>query len=214
MKLFILLILLNITILFSSNLFVKANNQVGCEICEMVTTFLEDKLANSNVETNISEELMKLCNYIPSNYQTICNNLIENNIDSIIKSFENNETPTIICDQLGLCSQSSSSSSNFDTIQETSSSSSSSSSSDLPSVGCLICEFIVQKVESYIEVNATQSEIEYFLDQDCNKFGGGYAGECVVYVNQYVPQLVNYLSYNQKPEKACSEIKACPSSSF
>ncbi|KAM9962045.1 hypothetical protein ACTFIR_004927 [Dictyostelium discoideum] len=211
MKLFILLILLNITILFSSNLFVKANNQVGCEICEMVTTFLEDKLTNSNVETNISEELMKLCNYIPSNYQTICNNLIENNIDSIIKSFENNQTPTIICDQLGLCSQSSSSSSNFDTIiQETSSS----SSSDLPSVGCLICEFIVQKVESYIEVNATQSEIEYFLDQDCNKFGGGYAGECVVYVNQYVPQLVNYLSYNQKPEKACSEIKACPSSSF
>ncbi|KAM9991196.1 hypothetical protein ACTFIZ_004610 [Dictyostelium cf. discoideum] len=210
MKLFILLILLNIAILFSSNSFVKGNNQVGCEICEFVTTFLEDKLANSNVETNISDELMKLCDYIPSNYQSICNNLIENNIDSIIKSFENNETPTTICDQLGLCSQSST---NFDTILQESSLSSS-SSSEHPSVGCLVCEFIVQKVENYIQVNATQSEIEYFLDQDCNKFGGGYAGECVVYVNQYVPQLVNYLSYNQKPEKACSEIKACPSATF
>ncbi|KAN0034356.1 hypothetical protein ACTFIV_000859 [Dictyostelium citrinum] len=213
MKLFIFLILLNAA--FLGNLFVNANNQVNCEICEMVTTFLENKLTSSNVETNISDELMKLCSYVPSNYQTICNDLIGNNIDTIIKSFENKETPTIICDEIGLCLESSSSESNFEMIKEPLSSSlsasSSSSSSDHPPVGCLVCEFIVQKVEKYIEANETQSEIEYFLDQDCNKFGGGYAGECVVYVNQYVPQLINYLAYNQKPERACSEIKACPS---
>ncbi|KAN0043425.1 hypothetical protein ACTA71_011081 [Dictyostelium dimigraforme] len=209
MKLYIFLILLGVALL-SNSLFVKANNQVGCEICEMVTTYLENKLTSSNVETDINDELMKLCNYVPSNYQTICNDLIGNNIDSIIKSFENKETPTIICDQLGLCLESSSESELESEIQDPSSSSSSSS---VPSVGCLVCELIVGKVEGYIEANQTQSEIEYFLDQDCDKFGGDkYAVECVVYVNQYVPQLVNYLAYNQKPEKACSEIKACPSS--
>ncbi|KAK5576126.1 hypothetical protein RB653_007267 [Dictyostelium firmibasis] len=187
-------------------MFAKASKQMECEICEMATTYLEEKLTSSNTEADISIELMKLCDYVPSNYQTICNSLISGNINSIIKSFENKETPTILCGELGLCLESSESSESLQIAKFEEFSSAS-------TVGCLFCDYFVGQLEKFVEVNATQSEIEYFLDKDCDKYGGGYASECVVYVDQYVPQLVDYLAHNQKPDRACYEIGACQSSS-
>ena len=73
---------------------------------------------------------------------------------------------------------------------------------------CSICEAIVGFVESYIEQNATEAQIQARLDAAC-ALTGPYATECKALVDQYLPQIIQWVEKNETPDQICAQIGVC-----
>ncbi|EGC37651.1 hypothetical protein DICPUDRAFT_149724 [Dictyostelium purpureum] len=184
---------------------VRVSSQIKCEVCSYVVNYIENVIESSRGELVITDGLEDLCSTVPKELRSICDNFVSNNVDNIIDSIINKETPDSICQDIGFCSSDDSSDVPTDAPEKPTTIESSSSSS---SIDCTICEFLIERIELYVEGNSTQNQIEYYLDKDCKLFGG-YAGQCQVYVNQYVPMFVNYIAHNEQPKVACSQVNLC-----
>ena len=76
------------------------------------------------------------------------------------------------------------------------------------SVECLLCNYVVDKVEHFIANNKTVTEMETILDKDCELFGK-YSGVCQQYVNEYLPEIITMFEDKYSPEEICEEIHLC-----
>jgi hypothetical protein len=77
---------------------------------------------------------------------------------------------------------------------------------------CAVCELVVQVAESYIENNATESQIQAKLDGICASLPSPYNGECTLIVNSYLPQILAWIQNNEPPHTFCGQIGFCKSS--
>ncbi|KAJ6235099.1 hypothetical protein M0813_03782 [Anaeramoeba flamelloides] len=74
-----------------------------CEVCEWLTTKIEKFLAQGKTETEI-EKLMELaCKILPSDYSTMCTNVINDYLPMIIKYLEMEYPPETCCSKVDLC---------------------------------------------------------------------------------------------------------------
>ncbi|KAN0055490.1 hypothetical protein ACTA71_008603 [Dictyostelium dimigraforme] len=165
-----------------------------CFVCNEIVTIAEDYVEKNSSIVFVETELEKVCKYT-GQYQATCDSLITNYGEELVQLLINKEPSSKVCDQIGLCTSSSSS------AQEL--------TGDLE---CTICDFALKEVESYIDNSETVTEIETEVDKACDIFGG-LKSTCVSLANQYLPQLISMLENNQNPDTICAEIKACPSSS-
>jgi hypothetical protein len=56
--------------------------------------------------------------------------------------------------------------------------------------------------------NATIAEIEARLDAIC-ALAGPYASECAALVDQYLPQIIQYVEKNETPANVCMQLGLC-----
>jgi len=75
---------------------------------------------------------------------------------------------------------------------------------------CSLCTLVVGYVESYLQQNATEAEIVLELEQVCSLLGP-LADQCKQIVDQYVPQIVEWLVNGNPPATACAHLGLCSS---
>lgn len=76
---------------------------------------------------------------------------------------------------------------------------------------CGICEYVVQVSETLLENNKTITEIEHYLDMACGFLPESVQQNCVNIVNNYFPEIVEYLEKDLTPQMVCSELGLCSS---
>lgn len=81
----------------------KAPQQDACSLCELAISYIEGWLAQNATVQQIEQALEKLCNLIPQLAAT-CDAIVEQGLPQIIAWIEQNQTPTQVCTELGLCS--------------------------------------------------------------------------------------------------------------
>jgi len=74
-----------------------------------------------------------------------------------------------------------------------------------------VCELVAGIVLTYVESNATLSEIETKLDSVCNGLPSPYNGECTLVVNIYLPQIVQWVENNEPADMVCQQLNLCSS---
>ncbi|XP_066305176.1 prosaposin-like isoform X2 [Branchiostoma lanceolatum] len=80
------------------------------------------------------------------------------------------------------------------------------------SVGCVICEFVMQLVDEELSANSTEKEIQDALDKVCSHFPDTIRDECTDFVNEYGPAVIQLLKLELDPQRICKTIGLCDES--
>ncbi|KAI8521805.1 hypothetical protein Bbelb_015590 [Branchiostoma belcheri] len=80
------------------------------------------------------------------------------------------------------------------------------------SVGCVICEFVMQLVDEELSANSTEKEITDALDKVCSHFPDTIRDECTDFVNEYGPAVIQLLKLELDPQRICKTLGLCDES--
>lgn len=73
---------------------------------------------------------------------------------------------------------------------------------------CILCEFIMAKLEKDLNNKTTQDEIRHVVEQACVKMPKTIAKTCTQFVDNYAEMLITLLA-TTPPAKICAEMKCC-----
>jgi len=75
----------------------------NCDDCETLIGFIENWVEQNATESQIVTYLEGICALVP-NYQVVCDTIVETEVPQIIKYIQQNQPPSVVCQELGLCS--------------------------------------------------------------------------------------------------------------
>jgi saposin len=165
------------------------DSPLECSICELVMTEVEKLIASNYTEEKIIEVLDKVCDVLPSQLQSVCEELVANYLPVLIELFENKESPDVICQQIGVCTK------NLVTKVE--------------AVDCKLCLFVVTEAEKILADPKTEGKIEELLDKVCAALPDYISGECQTLVTQFLPNIIELLEAKETPEVVCNQLGLC-----
>jgi len=79
------------------------------------------------------------------------------------------------------------------------------------SVQCVLCEFVISKLDSMLADNATEQEIEQAVEKVCNLLPSTISSECDSLVEQYGPAIIKLLASEAAPATICGFLGLCGS---
>eukprot|EP00033_Pygsuia_biforma_P000454 GCRY01000540.1.p1 GENE.GCRY01000540.1~~GCRY01000540.1.p1 ORF type:complete len:900 (+),score=186.89 GCRY01000540.1:115-2814(+) len=160
-----------------------------CTVCKLVLDYAEKFLVKNSTEAEVESFLEKLCNYLP-HWQSSCDNLVEIYTPVVLKWLETEEDPATFCKQMGLCDTAVSS----------------------PQVDdCYICKLILDFAEKYLADNATEFEVESFLEGLC-QYLPIPEQQCDNYIEQYTAVVIHFLESKESPDTICKQFGFCKES--
>jgi len=169
-----------------------APQQGSCPFCEFIIQTAEGYILNNATEQEILNFLGQACDALPSPYSGLCKQELLTNGPQIIQWIANKENPQVICTQLHFCSTTA-------------------FSRKALQASCGICELVVSYAENFLASNGTVAGLEYYLNQVCNNLPSPFGSECTSFVDQYLPQLVQWLVAMEPPELFCTQVGLCSS---
>eukprot|EP00761_Pharyngomonas_kirbyi_P011302 gb/GECH01011327.1/.p1 GENE.gb/GECH01011327.1/~~gb/GECH01011327.1/.p1 ORF type:complete len:398 (+),score=74.98 gb/GECH01011327.1/:1-1194(+) len=79
-------------------------------------------------------------------------------------------------------------------------------------VECSLCEFVIGEAERFITNTSNEKNIERVLDHICDVLPKQSESFCKSLVNQYTPELINYIKSQYPADVICKKIGLCDSS--
>ena len=79
-------------------------------------------------------------------------------------------------------------------------------------IECSLCEYALEWVEKEIAGNYTESKIESALNKVCSLLPKSYDSMCENLVNNYTPEIINYIIQKESPDVICSQLGVCQAS--
>uniref|UniRef100_A0A3Q1K3N2 Prosaposin n=1 Tax=Anabas testudineus TaxID=64144 RepID=A0A3Q1K3N2_ANATE len=128
-----------------------------------------------------------------------CKDLIETYGEAIIELLVQEADPKTVCTVLGLCSGARSA--YIPALDQT----------RFKAGGyCEVCKAAVTYIDSILEKNATEAQIEEAVRKVCNFLPDAFQTECDQMIEQYEPVLVQLLLQMLDPDFVCMKLGACP----
>ncbi|OCT70252.1 hypothetical protein XELAEV_18037174mg [Xenopus laevis] len=173
-------------------------NNVYCEVCELMISQIEKLLDNNRTRENIKQSLEKVCKLLPSQYTQKCEDIIDEYFDPLIELLEQEANPEVICTTLGYCSGRK----NLKNVKI---------SAEKVAAGdyCPVCRMIMRYVDELLEKNATESRIKDFLNRICNFLPDSMQNECSALIKEYEPLFIQLLLEALDPSFICLKLHLC-----
>jgi hypothetical protein len=162
----------------------------GCATCERVVGIVKAVASNNATTNEIIDALKTTCALIPP-LSTVCNQLMPE-IELVIQLLKANVSSQSICTMLKLCPASP------EVIEPV----------QTQAVICPACEYAVGLIESWVEENATVSEIETKLQKVCNLVPG-LGPICTSFLNYGIQDIISYINADLTPTQVCVILKLC-----
>ncbi|GFN91862.1 proactivator polypeptide, partial [Plakobranchus ocellatus] len=164
-----------------------------CIECEQLLAELQKDLEEPGFEQKVEETLGSLCATLPTTLADTCKELVKETLPEVIQLLLK-YTPDQICEMFGLCQSSIQAKGKSLALSE--------------GPQCILCEFVMTKLDSILVENATQQKIEQALEQVCNLLPASIKTDCDILVLQYTPQLT-LLLLQVKPAEVCAYLGLC-----
>ena len=74
---------------------------------------------------------------------------------------------------------------------------------------CVLCEFVLSKIDNMLKDKATEKEIKDTVNKVCGIMPKTVKDECLQFVKQYGDLVITLLAEELDPEEVCSTIKLC-----
>ncbi|XP_033643783.1 uncharacterized protein LOC117303652 isoform X4 [Asterias rubens] len=180
----------------SSATMLKPVEGSNCGLCEEIARYVELVLKDGSTEKEIEDFLTsEICSKLEGEVQTTCLDVVERYLPEIIQ-LVTTMTPEKLCAVLGLCTAESE---QFEPESKVDS-----------DAECMICELIVKEMRSELSQNATQVEIQKFLDMVCSKVPlSKYSSECTGFVDDYTKPIIQLLLSEMDPDQICESLSVC-----
>lgn len=189
-----------------------------CLLCTSVVGGAESKISHGMTKQQIEDVLLLECSKFHP-YQGICDNFVEKNVDEIVDLLSKRMTPKEICHKLSLCSIEDDLNIDEAVIINVVA---------IPAVGrvsltkvdddskkiikddpmCVLCEFVMAKLEQELKDKHTQEEIKQAVENICSKMPKSITKQCTKFVDQYA-ELIMTLIDTVPPKEICIEMSLC-----
>lgn len=191
-----------------------------CMLCVEVIGGAEGKISKNMKKEQVQQILLRECSRFRS-YEGICDNFVKQNTDKIIDLLAKQLSPKQICQQLSLCAKRPQdlaideaiivnvvavpafaqkfSYVPLKKIQEP--------VYDDPQ--CVVCEFIMTKLEDELKDKSTRDEIRTAVENICTVMPKSISKQCTKFVEQYADLIITLID-TVPPKQICSQMGLCP----
>lgn len=206
-------------------------DEEACNICQQVEPMIKGFLAKNITQTEVVTLAEQACKNIAGPFASMCKSIVDKYEpviwDNVLKLMAD---PKQVCTALGLCD--SKKSKKVDAKLVTSSLPLKNhlktilapvlvaakpkhtvikSKSIKASAECILCEFVMKELDSILQENATQQEIEDALNKVCSLLPSTIATECQQFVGQYASAIIELLAQELDPSMVCTTLGLCTS---
>ncbi|KAH9498380.1 hypothetical protein Btru_008134, partial [Bulinus truncatus] len=171
-----------------------------CDLCKYVVTYIDTFLKENATEAEIEAILEKVCDILPGNLKQQCDSLVQQYGPVIIQLLLQKLDPSQVCTAIGLCT------SNTVNVNPEAQPVRKSNSEI-----CDLCKYVVTYIDTFLQKNATEAEIEALLEKVCDILPGGLKQQCDSFVEEYGPVIIQLLLQEADPTQICTFIKMCTS---
>ncbi|XP_071952140.1 uncharacterized protein [Antedon mediterranea] len=170
----------------SKEMILSASEQ--CTLCEYVIKTLDSMISENSTDQEIINALDKVCSYLPKTIAADCEDFVNTYTPQILGIIRE-LSPDQVCTALGLCT--SKVVKNVDASAE-----------------CVLCEFVMQELDTILSENSTEQEIINALEKVCSLLPNTLQDDCDSLVKQYGPEIIELLK-SQSPDTICTSIGLC-----
>ncbi|NXY90340.1 SAP protein, partial [Alcedo cyanopectus] len=166
-----------------------------CEICETIVKEVTGLLESNKTEEEIIHEMETICLLFPTSVKEQCEDFIEVYGQALINMLLDATNPETVCALLKCCAAN--------------------KAPQQPAVVkpadgfCDICKMVVAYADKELEKNATTAEIEALLEKVCHFLPQSVSDQCVQFVEQYEPVVVQLLAEVMDPTFVCTKLGVC-----
>ncbi|XP_034940789.1 prosaposin [Chelonus insularis] len=180
-----------------------------CTKCRSIATHMENKFQSLSRDQFV-KNILKVCQQMGS-FSDACSNIILVNFDAIYEHLQENFRAKNICHLSGQCSGLFHQHDEVDQgpkveIRPMSSVGMVEVNDDLP---CKLCEQLVGHLRDLLVANTTEREFQQVLEGLC-KQTKSFASECMSIVDQYYPEIYEYLIKGLNSKATCEMAGICP----
>ena len=206
----------------------QEGEDIQCEFCEKVIQHWIDVYASNSSLQEFKAILDGICEKVDKKNADHCKHIVD---DYYIPAFEFIRTqlrPHMVCSLVGLCSP------NLLQSQKTSKAPPAISMVKLSpakrqpvpgalnerlyvpasvvqanSPSCVMCEYVINSLDNYIEDRTNEAEIKKAVESICDKMPGSVKAKCDKFVETYEPAIVAFIVNNIDSDKICSMLHLC-----
>lgn len=160
----------------------------NCEMCEFAMNYVFEILQNKDDREEIRNVLETICSKLPSSVADRCESLVHNNIDAILNLIDDNLSPEEICSALSMCAK---------------------KKQQPTSQGCVLCEYVVQTLETLLQNKTDKDAVKDALDNLCSYLPSSISNECITFVNSYTDAIIDFIVQGVTPEQICIQLALC-----
>ncbi|NWS37868.1 SAP protein, partial [Probosciger aterrimus] len=168
-----------------------------CEICETMVKEVTGLLESNKTEEEIVHEMEVVCYLFPASVKDQCKDFIDVYGQALVDMLLEATNPEAVCVMLKCCAA---------------------NKPPPPPVVvkpaggfCDICKMVVAYADKELEKNATTAEIEALLEKVCHFLPESVSDQCVQFVDQYEPMVVQLLAEIMDPTFVCTKLGVCGS---
>ena len=155
-------------------------------------------------------------------YEGVCDNFVNQNSEKIVELLAKHLSPKQICQQLSLCASKKTQDLEIDEaiivnvvavptfpqkFARVPLRSSQPPVSDDPQ--CVVCEFVMTKLESELKDKSTRDEIRAAVESICTKLPNSISKQCTAFVEQYADLIITLID-TVPPKEICIQMGLCP----
>ncbi|KAJ4459565.1 putative Proactivator polypeptide [Paratrimastix pyriformis] len=168
-----------------------------CAVCRWILVTLESWISSNTTEAEIEKMVENVCTHLPKGISAQCDALVEEYGALIIDMLIQEADPNIICHKLGLCTE--------NVLPPT---------PVVPApaentIQCAVCEWVLTELDTLIQENATEAEIEKIVEKVCTRLPASVRSMCDAFVEEYAPVVIELLVKETDPAKICTLIGLC-----
>ena len=194
-----------------------------CMLCTEVVSGAESKITKGMKKEQIEVLLYKECSRFRT-YEGICDQFVKQNADKIIELLAQQLNPKQICQQLSLCAAKPQDLEideaiivnvfaipayprSFARVPLTKSEPKPAPVADDPQ--CVLCEFIMTKLEEELKDKSTRDEIRTAVENICTIMPNSIAKQCTKFVEEYADLIITLID-TMPPRDICTQMAMCP----
>jgi hypothetical protein len=200
--------------------YVEPSSSQTCVLCEFVLNVLSRYISQNSTEPEIEKWLGHVCTVFPSSLKGECNSFVKE-YGPIIVTLLVKLQPDQICTAINLCPKKQShldqmfsnlrpKTLEFTTVQEVVEVNEKHKDHDLE---CTVCEFSIEYLYHQYNIEQTEKNIEFALNNVCKITPSSYRSFCETMVNKYGPSLIDFMKKYSNSYTVCKQIKMCKTSS-
>lgn len=210
----------------------ETKSEVSCVVCQFVINIIDHRIDTDTTERTIKFTVDNVCKIVPHRYRAHCDQLMAKYgvelVDFLVKSTD----PVKACEFVGVCQLKDAPSMIVSNGQDNSIVEMtklqpakivdaqipivdmSGKSQEEKTLECSLCIYAAEVVTKALEDKKNDEKIMTELLLLCNLFPKNYKEQCIGFMNEYGPYVIQMIAADMKPEEACKSMKMCDAKSM
>jgi len=200
----------------------ETQEPVTCAVCEFIIKYALAESKLEQTEKVIEFSVNNICRITPRRYKAQCENIVEKNGARLVELMNKYSDPTKICQIINVCPKEDQESKiaysdimNIKFIQPKIEHKVHLDDNSIKvktgnnSVECSLCLYVAQLANQMLKNNKTEEQIIAELDLVCNLFPSNIKDQCVAFINEYAPYVIQLVAEELDPQMTCISLNLC-----